>query len=58
MRRFWPYLRQWFCRHDYGLMVDWRPQELCIYVGCHKCGKLLGHFHLPTIPPETKEKLH
>lgn len=58
MRLFWFKLRQWFCWHEMGMLADWSPEEICIHVGCPKCGKIAGHFHLPTISPKSKETVH
>ena len=58
MRRVVKFLRELFCRHDMGLAADWTPGEICIHAVCPKCGKLFGHFHLPTIPEKTKERIH
>lgn len=52
------FFRELFCRHDVGIAADWEPSEICLYVICSKCGKIYGHFHLPTIPEKSKEKLH
>ena len=58
MKRVKQFLRELFCRHDVGLVADWEPKEICCYVLCPKCGKVYGHFHLPTNPKTVKEKLH
>ena len=49
-------LRQWVCRHELGLLLQWQPEEVCIHIGCQKCGLMLGHVHLPATVK--KEVLH
>ena len=52
MKRVRKFLRELFCRHDMGLAAEWYPddpEEICIHAVCPKCGKLYGHFHIPTL---------
>ena len=56
MRKLLTRLRQWVCRHDLGLLLQWQPEEVCIHIGCQKCGLMLGHVHLPA--SVKKEVLH
>lgn len=58
MKRVKRFFRELFCRHDMGLAADWTPGEICIYAACPKCGKIYGHFHIPSIPPKVKERIH
>ena len=52
-------MRQLLCRHDVGLLANWSPEDICIYVACPKCGKIYGHFHLPTYKGgKPKEMIH
>lgn len=61
MRRVGKFLRELFCRHDMTLAANWDPEEICIYALCHKCGKIYGHFHLPSLstkPGKTNMRVH
>lgn len=58
MKKFRHWLRSKLCRHEYSLVADWSPEDICIYITCEKCKTVFGHFHLPTIPPKTSERIH
>lgn len=45
-------LKSLFCRHQMMLVVQWAPEESCVYVVCRDCDKVFGHFHLP-LPVES-----
>ena len=58
MKQVRKFFRELFCHHDIGMAADWSPKDICIYVVCPKCGKIYGHFHLPTVPTQAKESIH
>lgn len=39
-------------------LVRWLPDEACMRVMCGRCGKELGHMHLPAVQSTKRESLH
>jgi hypothetical protein len=58
VKRLRKFFRERFCRHDFSLMVNHEDHRLCLIFGCPKCGKLIGHFHLPAPRPSPETRIH
>ena len=45
--------------HEAACILNWHPEETCLHIVCSRCGKGIGHIHLPLqrIDRPT-EKLH
>ena len=45
--------------HEAACVVNWQPDSICMQIVCSRCGKGIGHVHLPTAKNAPKtEKLH
>lgn len=47
-----------FKDHQLMSLVRWAPDETCMIFVCGRCGKELGHMHLPATKNAKKESLH
>ena len=47
-----------FKDHETMSLVKWAPDEICMHFVCGRCGKELGHMHLPATKNSKKEILH
>ena len=44
--------------HEPTAMVNWHPEEVCLRIVCSRCGKGIGHFHLPAKAAKLQGTLH
>ncbi len=44
--------------HTAAAVVNWHPAEVCLQVVCSRCGKGIGHIHLPLKADQPKGALH
>ena len=58
IKHYWHRLLCVFRDHNLMSLVRWAPDETYMRFVCGRCGKELGHMHLPARQPTKKESLH